>query len=604
LDHDTNGQVNSSIIEGLQLEASPGTWSREKTKGFRSCGGPFPFQDEDEKMKSMEPTRRLVQGHLLKRNEPVFSPLVLDPGEDMHSFIHSKQSFILEEPFHHSNEVYDSTDEAAVNGYGTCERKPSARPRTHRLSSHESRTQRQLPGNMSNGGKKMQMLSSSASYMAGKRRHLSIRPIALESDLFDHDSNKIEWPFEKDGGLQHPSTHSKKPDTRHLFTGRENFGLPPDSRSSAKLKGGLSSKVQPLQLHKQSKRVSHPAIKTEVDPFPIFPELEGYNGSDDELVASSNGGTSMGALEGELDLEPYNDVPDGHNTGRIVGLGNVGECQLAIPDGKELIICEYKPRNLSQKYRPKVFEDMVGQRIVTQALSNALSKGKIAPVYLFQGSRGTGKTTAARIFASALLCLSNDMQKPCGVCKECIGVFQSTCPEVREVDAASNNGIERVKALLEETMSANRSLYKVFIIEECHVLATETWNALLKILEEPPMNVVFILITTDPDRLPRTVVSRCHKFLFPKIRDSDIVTKLQKLAALENLAVDAETLQLIASRSDGSLRDAEIMLDQVSLLGQQINSSTVQELVLTSDLYTVTMVFMMYSHSCLFLMTS
>ena len=174
-----------------------------------------------------------------------------------------------------------------------------------------------------------------------------------------------------------------------------------------------------------------------------------------------------------------------------------------------------------------------------------------------------------------------DGSRPCGLCIECVSVASGTSSEVREVDAASNNGIERVKSLLEETLSSPPvSWYKVFVIDECHVLTLETWNALLKILEEPPLNVVFILTTTDPDQLPRTAVSRCQRFPFMKIRESEIVERLQKLAALEDLTIDIDALQLIASRSEGSLRDAEIILDQVSLLGHPIKTSTVYELVL------------------------
>ncbi|XP_057834268.2 protein STICHEL isoform X2 [Cryptomeria japonica] len=246
----------------------------------------------------------------------------------------------------------------------------------------------------------------------------------------------------------------------------------------------------------------------------------------------------------------------------------------------ELAIYGDRHRSLSQKYRPKSFEELVGQNMVVQTLVSAILRGKIAPVYLFQGPRGTGKTSTARIFAAALNCFSPENLRPCGFCRECIDFASSRSVDVREVDATNSNGMEKVKALLKNVaLVPSFSRFKVFIIDECHMLAFETWAALLKILEEPPGHVVFILITTDSDKLPRTALSRCQKYLFPKIKDAEVVTRLQKLAIQENLEVDSDALDMIAAKSEGSLRDAETMLDQLSLLGQRITLSLVHELV-------------------------
>lgn len=236
-------------------------------------------------------------------------------------------------------------------------------------------------------------------------------------------------------------------------------------------------------------------------------------------------------------------------------------------------------RSMSQKHRPKTFKDLVGQPMVAQSLSNAVLRGKIAPVYLFQGPRGTGKTCAARIFTAALNCLSSEELRPCGTCKECTSLVEGKNFDVREVDAAGNNGMESMKLLLKHMSLPPTSRYKVFIIDECHVLTADAWNAFLKSLEEPPSYVVFILITTDAEQLPRTALSRCQKFLFSKIKDFDIVSRLQKIALLERIDIELSALQLIASRSDGSLRDAEMTLDQISLLGKRATLSVVQELV-------------------------
>eukprot|EP01018_Ginkgo_biloba_P023967 Gb_40210 [translate_table: standard] len=284
--------------------------------------------------------------------------------------------------------------------------------------------------------------------------------------------------------------------------------------------------------------------------------------------------------------EPYDDfgelfLEDDAELGRRISRHRRREkLELALTsESRELTVYADTHRSLSQKYRPRAFDEMVGQNMVVQSLVNAVLKGKVAPVYLFQGPRGTGKTSTARIFAAALNCLSLEELRPCGFCRECTAFASGKSVDVREVDATSSNGMERVKALLKNVASApSFSRFKIFIIDECHMLVCETWTALLKSLEEPPGHVVFIFITTDPDKLPRTAVSRCQKYLFPKIKESEIVSRLQKLAVEENLDVDTDALDLIAMKSDGSLRDAETMLDQLSLLGQRITLSLVHEL--------------------------
>ncbi|KAK9167832.1 hypothetical protein Scep_003023 [Stephania cephalantha] len=238
--------------------------------------------------------------------------------------------------------------------------------------------------------------------------------------------------------------------------------------------------------------------------------------------------------------------------------------------------------SLSQKYRPRFFEEIIGQSIVVQSLFNAVSKGRIAPVYLFQGPRGTGKTTTARILAAALNCMAIEETKPCGSCRDCVDFVYGRSMDLREVEATSKKGMERVRYLLKGLSvapPANFSRYKVFIIDECHLLPSKTWSVFLKFLEEPPANLVFIFITTDLDNLPRVLLSRCQKYIFNKIKETDIVTRLKKLCANENLDVESHALDLIALNADGSLRDAETMLDQLSLLGKKITASLVNELV-------------------------
>ncbi|XP_028805019.1 protein STICHEL-like isoform X2 [Neltuma alba] len=239
-------------------------------------------------------------------------------------------------------------------------------------------------------------------------------------------------------------------------------------------------------------------------------------------------------------------------------------------------------RSYSQKYKPVFFSELIGQNIVVQSLRNAVSRGRIAPVYLFQGPRGTGKTSTARVFAGALNCIAPDETKPCGYCRECANFISGKSRDLLEVDGSNRKGIDRVRHLLKRlsvrSCSAS-SRYTVFVIDECHLLPSKTWLAFLKYLEDLPQRVVFIFITTDLDNVPRTIQSRCQKYLFNKIKDADIVARLRKISAEENLDVETDALDLIATNADGSLWDAETMLEQLSLLGKRITASLVNELM-------------------------
>ncbi|XWS20664.1 hypothetical protein CRYUN_Cryun31cG0122500 [Craigia yunnanensis] len=239
-------------------------------------------------------------------------------------------------------------------------------------------------------------------------------------------------------------------------------------------------------------------------------------------------------------------------------------------------------KSLSQKFKPMFFDELIGQNIVVQSLMNAVSRGRIAPFYLFQGPRGIGKTSTARIFAAALNCLATEDTKPCGYCTECTEFISAKSREFWEVDSTNKKGIDKVRYLLRSLstgLPSSSSRYKVFVIDECHLLPSKIWLALLKFLEDPPPRVVFVFITTALDNVPRTVQSRCQKYLFNKIKDSDIMARLRKISTDENLEVESDALDLIAANADGSLRDAETMLDQLSLLGKRITTSLVNELV-------------------------
>ncbi|XP_062225949.1 protein STICHEL-like 2 [Phragmites australis] len=238
------------------------------------------------------------------------------------------------------------------------------------------------------------------------------------------------------------------------------------------------------------------------------------------------------------------------------------------------------PRCLSQKFRPRSFSELIGHNVVAQSLLYSSCKGKVAPMYLFHGPRGTGKTSTARIFAAALNCVSHEEQRPCGFCKECVILFSGKSRDVKELDAAKMDRLGRVKALLKSaSLVPYSSRFKVFIIDECHLLREDAWSAITKSLDEPYRHTVYIMITSDLGSLPRTSITHCQKFHFPKIKVADIVYRLERICTEEGLEFDHDGLYFIAAKSNGSLRDAEIMLDQLSLLGKKITISLAHELV-------------------------
>lgn len=238
------------------------------------------------------------------------------------------------------------------------------------------------------------------------------------------------------------------------------------------------------------------------------------------------------------------------------------------------------PRSLSHKFRPQTFNELVGQNIVAKSLLSAISKGKITSFYLFHGPRGTGKTSASRIFAAALNCLSNDENRPCGVCRECIVFFSGKSKDVREVDSLRINRADRIRSLIKNAFAPPiSSRFKVFIIDECHMLKGETWATVLNGLDGFSQHVIFIIISDDLDKLPHCVVSRSQKYHFPKIKDADVSRRLGKICIQEGFEFEKVALDFVAAKSNGSLRVAEMMLDQLSLLGKRITLSLVYELI-------------------------
>lgn len=248
--------------------------------------------------------------------------------------------------------------------------------------------------------------------------------------------------------------------------------------------------------------------------------------------------------------------------------------------GHEITPCSETPRCLSQKFRPKSFNELVGQNVVARSLLGAISKGRITSFYLFHGPRGTGKTSASRIFAAALNCLSLEQHRPCGLCRECVLIFSGRSRDVKEVDSVRVNRMDRVRSLIKSAVIPPvSSRFKVFIVDECHLLRGETWVTVLNSLDSLSQHAVFVMITPDLDKLPRSAVSRSQRYHFPKIKDTDVANRLEKICIEEGIDFDQAALDFIASKCNGSLRDAEMMLDQLSLLGKKITMTLTYELV-------------------------
>ena len=243
-------------------------------------------------------------------------------------------------------------------------------------------------------------------------------------------------------------------------------------------------------------------------------------------------------------------------------------------------ISSYQP--LHHKYRPQRFDQLVGQEAIAATLGNALRTGRIAPAYLFCGPRGTGKTSSARILARSLNCIGSDgpTPEPCGVCELCTSIAAGNALDVIEIDAASNTGVDNIRELIERSRFAPvQARWKVYVVDECHMLSTAAFNALLKTLEEPPPRVVFVLATTDPQRVLATILSRCQRFDFRRIPLQALEQHLSWIADQEQIGITPEALHVVAQRAQGGLRDAESLLDQLSLLPAPIEATAVWELL-------------------------
>jgi DNA polymerase III subunit gamma/tau len=240
---------------------------------------------------------------------------------------------------------------------------------------------------------------------------------------------------------------------------------------------------------------------------------------------------------------------------------------------------------LARKWRPKRFAELVGQQHVVRALSHALETGRVHHAFLFTGTRGVGKTTIARIFAKSLNCESGTSKDPCGVCGTCTDIDNGRYPDLIEIDAASHTGVDDVRALIDNAQyMPSRGRTKVYLIDEVHMLSKNAFNALLKTLEEPPEHVKFLLATTDPEKLPVTVLSRCLQFNLRRLEPEQISGQMEHILAAEGIGFDVESLALLADAADGSLRDGLSLLDQaIAYTGGSLQAELVQSMLGTVD---------------------
>jgi DNA polymerase-3 subunit gamma/tau len=240
---------------------------------------------------------------------------------------------------------------------------------------------------------------------------------------------------------------------------------------------------------------------------------------------------------------------------------------------------------VARRYRPQVFGDLVGQGLVSQALKNAILTDRVGHAYLFTGARGVGKTSTARILAKALNCIKGPTPEPCGTCDPCLQIADGEDVDVLEIDGASNRGIDEIRQLRSNVgIRPSRSKFKIYIIDEVHMLTKEAFNALLKTLEEPPLHVKFIFCTTEPTKIPITVLSRCQRFDFSPVDPLDIANRLAQIVRQEGAVAEPAALELLARRAAGSMRDSQSLLEQLlSFVGTSITVKDVHQMLGTAS---------------------
>ncbi|PNT12223.1 hypothetical protein POPTR_011G071300v4 [Populus trichocarpa] len=444
--------------------------------------------------------------------------------------------------------------ETSIRGYGGVHRVRRRKFRSTR------RTRASAPASRDVGGQK-EMSVASNSFAQGSARP---RYHMEEEEYGDQNVTRaprngcgIPWNW---SGIHHRGKTILDIAGRSLSCGLS------DTRKGSTASHGRDFPGMPVASDRSSS-----STKSDVEALPLLVEASGSQESTDNAgwVHDYSGELGIYAdhlLKNDIDSDLASEARSGEQ--RKLGRNQNGRHQ-----------------NLTQRYMPRTFRDLVGQNLAAQALSNAAVRRKVGFLYVFYGPHGTGKTSCARIFSRALNCQSLEHPKPCGYCNSCISHDMGKSRNIREVGPVSNFDFKSIIDLLDNMIiSQTPSQYRVFIFDDCDTLAPDCWSAISKVIDRAPRRVVFVLVCSSLDVLPHIIISRCQKFFFPKLKDADIIYTLQWISSKEDIDIDKDALKLIASRSDGSLRDAEMTLEQLSLLGQKISVPLVQELVgLISD---------------------
>uniref|UniRef100_A0A6M2EWE3 Uncharacterized protein n=1 Tax=Populus davidiana TaxID=266767 RepID=A0A6M2EWE3_9ROSI len=444
--------------------------------------------------------------------------------------------------------------ETSIRGYGAVHRVRRRKFRSTR------RTRASAPASRDVGGQK-EMSVASNSFAQG-----SARPSYQMEEEEYGDQNVTRAPRNGCGIPWNWSRIHHSGKTILDIAGRSlSCGLS-DTRKGSTASHGRDFPGMPVASDRSSS-----SAKSDVEALPLLVEASGSQESTDNAgwVHDYSGELGIYAdhlLKNDIDSDLASEARSGEQ--RKLGRNQNGRHQ-----------------NLTQRYMPRTFRDLVGQNLAAQALSNAVVRRKVGFLYVFYGPHGTGKTSCARIFSRALNCQSLEHPKPCGYCNSCISHDMGKSRNIREVGPVSNFDFKSIIDLLDNMIiSQTPSQYRVFIFDGCDTLAPDCWSAISKVIDRAPRRVVFVLVCSSLDVLPHIIISRCQKFFFPKLKDADIIYTLQWISSKEHIDIDKDALKLIASRSDGSLRDAEMTLEQLSLLGQKISVPLVQELVgLISD---------------------
>src|SRR3984893_9521667 len=324
------------------------------------------------------------------------------------------------------------------------------------------------------------------------------------------------------------------------------------------LAADTSSEVRPSRKQRRRRRCAA--------PVPLLPSFVPNRGCSWYTVRSASAGAGPGIGRRRVVNPPGPEGSNGSVFSRVPGLRSSvqrrRDVQSLEPSGQPPMTTPYLV--LARKYRPQRFSDLTGQEHVVRTLVNALKTGRVAHAFLFTGPRGCGKTTSARILARALNCEKGPTPEPCGVCGPCMDIAAGNDVDVQEIDAASNNGVDDVRALREAAKYLPaRDRYKIYIVDEVHMLSGAAFNALLKTLEEPPGHIKFLLATTDPQKLPATILSRVQRHNIQLVPLGKIVTRLREIAQAENVQASDGALALVGRQAQGSMRDALSLLDQL-----------------------------------------